>query len=95
MNFDLEKLKQTLNDSPEVAAACLFGSAAKNEPVVNDLDILILFYPYNNQDHSFFELSYQIGQSQNLIADKVDVIFFDIDNEIDSIIDSINSENSR
>ncbi len=95
MNFDLEKLKPALNDSPEGAAAYLFGFAAKNEPVVNDLDILILLYPYNNQDHAFFELSYRIGQSQNLSADKVDVIFFDINNEIDSIIDSIKSENSR
>ena len=79
MNINPDKLKQVLSDSPEVAAAYLFGSAAKNEPVVNDLDILILLYPDINQDNAYFELSYRIGQSQNINADKVDVIFFDIE----------------
>jgi predicted nucleotidyltransferase len=79
MNFDVEKLRKILNDSPEVASAYLFGSAAKNEPVVNDLDILVLLYPDINQDNAYFELSYRIGQSQNLNADKVDVVFFDLD----------------
>ncbi len=79
MEYDLNKLKQVLADSPEVAAAYLFGSAAKNEPVVNDLDILILLYPDANEDHAYFELSYRIGQSQHLNADKVDVVFFDLD----------------
>lgn len=79
MNFNLDKLKQLLNDSPEVAAAYLFGSAAKNEPVVNDLDILILLYPDINQDNAYFELSYRIGQAQNINADKVDLVFFDLD----------------
>ncbi|HEX9971038.1 MAG TPA: nucleotidyltransferase domain-containing protein [bacterium] len=79
MNLEIEKLKKILNDSPEVASAYLFGSAAKNEPVVNDLDILILLYPDINQDHAYFELSYRIGQSLNINADKVDVVFFDLD----------------
>jgi len=79
MKYDLENLKKVLADSPEVAAAYLFGSAAKNEPVVNDLDILILLHPDVNQDHAYFELSYRIGQSQNINADKVDVIFFNLD----------------
>jgi len=79
MNCNLNILKQVLADAPEVAAAYLFGSAAKNEPVVNDLDILILLYPDMNQDNAYFELSYRIGQSQNINADKVDVVFFDLD----------------
>jgi len=79
VNYNLDKLKQVLADSPEVAAAYLFGSAAKNEPVVNDLDILILLYPNMNQDNAYFELSYRIGQSQNINADKVDMVFFDLD----------------
>lgn len=82
MNFDIEKLRAVLNESPEVAAAYLFGSAAKNEPVVNDLDILILLYPDINQDSAYFELSYRIGQALNINADKVDVVFFDI-NQVD------------
>jgi uncharacterized protein YutE (UPF0331/DUF86 family)/predicted nucleotidyltransferase len=79
MNYNLNKLKQVLADSPEVAAAYLFGSAAKNEPVVNDLDILILLYPDVNPYHAYLELSYRIGQSQNINADKVDLVFFDLD----------------
>jgi len=79
MKYNLENLKKVLNESPEFAAAYLFGSAAKNEPVVNDLDCLILLYPDINQDHAYFELSYRIGQSQNLNADKVDVVFFDVE----------------
>lgn len=79
MTVDLQKLKQTLNESREVAAAYLFGSAAKNEPVINDLDILILLYPGVNPHNAYFELSYRIGQSQNINADIVDVIFFDLD----------------
>ena len=79
MKADLERLKQTLKECPEVAAAYLFGSAAKNELVVNDLDLLILLYPDRNQDNAYFELSYRIGQSQHINADKVDLIFFDID----------------
>jgi len=82
MKFDLEKLKQALSRSPEVAAAYLFGSAARNEPVVNDLDILILLHPGENQNHAYLELSYRIGQALGLNADKVDVIFFDL-NEVD------------
>lgn len=79
MDYNLDKLKQTLTDSPEVAAAYLFGSAAKKEPVVNDLDILILLYADINPYNAYLELSYRIGQSQNINADKVDVIFFDLD----------------
>jgi predicted nucleotidyltransferase len=79
MNFDIEKLKKVLSESPEAAAAYLFGSAAKNEPVVNDLDILILLYQGINQDNAYFELSYRIGQSLNINADKVDVVFFDLE----------------
>lgn len=104
MNFNLDELKQVLAASHEVAAAYLFGSAAKNEPVVNDLDILILLYPNVNQDNAYLELSYRIDQSQNINADKVDDNFFvknlrdGIQNfqaliiEINAILDSLNEE---
>ena len=42
MEYDLDKLGQALMDSPEVAAAYIFGSAVSEEPIVNDLDILVL-----------------------------------------------------
>ena len=43
--YDLNVLKEALRNSSEVAAAYLFGSAAVNAPVDNDLDILLLVYP--------------------------------------------------
>lgn len=79
MDYNINKLKQVLTDSPEVAAAYLFGSAAKNEPVVNDLDILILLYSGINPHNAYLELSYRIGQAQDINADKVDIVFFDLD----------------
>jgi len=45
IKYDSDMLKQTLQDSPEVAAAYLFGSAVINASVVIDLDILLLVYP--------------------------------------------------
>lgn len=79
MKYDIKKLKKVVAEFPEIAAAYLFGSAAKNEPVVNDLDILMLVYSDINPDMVSLELSYRIGQSQSINADLVDVIYFDLD----------------
>lgn len=78
MNYNLDKLKQILNDSPEVAAAYLFGSAVVNESVVNDLDILILIYPGIKIHSAYFDLTERIAISQGVRVDKVDILFFDL-----------------
>ena len=79
MKYNIEKLKKVIGKFPEIAAAYLFGSAAKNEPVINDLDILILLYSDTNPNYDLLELSYRIGKSQNINADLVDIIHFDLD----------------
>ena len=79
IRVDINILKQTLNNSPEVAAAYLFGSAAKNEDVVNDLDILVLAYPGTNSDSLYFELCGRIAGALGIREDSVDLLFFDLD----------------
>lgn len=78
MNYNPDILKQILQDSPEVAASYLFGSASRNEPVVNDLDLLILLYPHAEIHVAYFELTYRIAQALNTDTDKVDILFFDL-----------------
>ena len=82
MEYDLDKLEQTLMDSPEVAAAYIFGSAVSEEPVVNDLDILVLPYPGVDRNTTYFELYDRIAKSQNAYENQIDILFFDL-NEAD------------
>ena len=76
--YDLDTLKETLRNSHEVAAAYLFGSAATNSPVVNDLDILILVYPNINKDTTYFDLVCRISEALALPEDQIDILFFDL-----------------
>ena len=78
MIFDMKLLKQVIREFQQVAAAHLFGSAACNEPVVNDLDILVLHYSDTNKDSIYFDLTYRIAQALNLTEDHVDILFFDL-----------------
>jgi uncharacterized protein YutE (UPF0331/DUF86 family)/predicted nucleotidyltransferase len=77
--FDTNILKQVLDSFPEAAAAYLFGSAAKNEYVVNDLDILVLAYPETNSDRLYFELCGRIAEDLGIHEDTIDLLFFDLD----------------
>ncbi len=79
IRVDINILKQTLENSQEVAAAYLFGSAAKNEDVVNDLDILVLAYPGTDSDRLYFELCERIAGALGIREDSVDLLFFDLD----------------
>ena len=78
IKYDLDMLKQTLRDSPEVAAAYLFGSAATNAPVVNDLDILLLVYPDIDKNIAYFDLISRISEALTLPEEKIDILFFDL-----------------
>ena len=71
-------LKQSLRNSPEVAAAYLFGSAATNAPVVNDLDILLLVYPHIDKNTAYFDLVCRISEALALPEGKIDILFFDL-----------------
>ena len=76
--YDLGVLQETLRNSPEVAAAYLFGSAAVNAPVVNDLDILLLVYPNIDKDIAYFDLVSRISEALTLPEEKIDILFFDL-----------------
>jgi predicted nucleotidyltransferase len=78
IKYNLNMLKQTLQDSPEVAAAYLFGSAAMNAPVVNDIDILILVYPDIDKNIAYFDLVSRISEVLALPEEKIDILFFDL-----------------
>ena len=78
IKYDLDMLKQSLRNSPEVAAAYLFGSAATNAPVVNDLDILLLVYPDIDKNTAYFDLVCRTSEALALPEDKIDILFFDL-----------------
>ena len=78
IKYDLDMLKQSLRNSPEVAAAYLFGSAATNAPVINDLDILLLVYPDIDKDTACFDLVCRISEALALPEGKIDILFFDL-----------------
>ena len=78
IKYDLDMLKQSLRNSPEVAAAYLFGSAATNAPVVNDLDILLLVYPDIDKNTAYFDLVCRISEALALPEGKIDILFFDL-----------------
>ena len=61
----------------EVSAAYLFGSAAKGEGVVNDLDILVLLNRNVDTHEAYINLIYQLSQVLNISEDYIDLLFFD------------------
>lgn len=78
MYIDLEEIKRALTAVPEIAACYLFGSAAKKEAVVNDLDLLTLVRPDAKTEMAIWELTRQISESLAVDADQVDVLLFDL-----------------
>ncbi|MBC8180854.1 nucleotidyltransferase domain-containing protein [candidate division KSB1 bacterium] len=74
----INKLKKIFKDTPEIAAAYLFGSAAAKEPVVNDLDFLILPFPEVDFHTLDFELLPKISQATGFKIDQIDIVVFDM-----------------
>ena len=74
----INTLKDVLHNSPEAAAAYLFGSAAGDEPVVNDLDILVLLSPRMDKDKAYFDLYARFMQVMELSGLRPDILFFDL-----------------
>ena len=56
---NLADLIATIKQCSEVSAAYLFGSAAKGEGVVNDLDILVLLNRNVDKHEAYFNLTYK------------------------------------
>lgn len=92
LNYNLDNLKKILNDSSEVAATYLFGSAKRNDPAVNDLDLLILLYPEIDMHSAYFTLSNRIAKYLGISMDKVDILFFDLQlAEPDILYEAVNN----
>lgn len=92
LNYNLDNLKKILNDSSEVAATYLFGSAKRNDPAVNDLDLLILLYPEIDMHSAYFTLSNRIAKYLGINMDKVDILFFDLQlAEPDILYEAVNN----
>jgi predicted nucleotidyltransferase len=79
MKLDLPALKRCLNTKPEVIAAYLFGSAAKGESAVNDVDILVLLRPDIDMYKAFYELNYSISEALSISEDRIDLLFLNLD----------------
>ncbi len=77
--YNLDRLGRILLNSPEIAAAYVFGPAIAKEPVVNDLDILVLLYPGIDRNTTYFKLYDRIAKSQNVPENEIDILFFDLE----------------
>lgn len=78
MPLDLNGLKEADSGIPEIAACYLFGSAARQDVVVNDLDLLVLVRPGADAERAIWDLFREISETLGIEADKVDVLLFDI-----------------
>jgi predicted nucleotidyltransferase len=78
MKLDLNIIKSAVAAIPEIAACYLFGSAAKDESVVNDIDLLILVYPNVDAEKVLWTATERISDAVNLPADVLDILLFDL-----------------
>lgn len=76
--LDLQILQRRLSDRTEVVAAYLFGSATKGE-LARDLDILVLLRPDVDADAFYFDLAASVSGALGIPEDKVDLLFFNMD----------------
>ena len=79
LSLNIRKLKNLIQAMPEIAAAYLFGSAAEEGSVANDLDLLVLTFPGINQDQAYFEILYRLTQELSLSEEQIDLVFFELD----------------
>ena len=68
-----------LKQQSEVSAAYLFGSAAKGESVINDLDIMVLLHRHVDKHQVYFNLTHKLSQITNISEDLIDLLFFYFD----------------
>jgi len=78
MSLNLKEIKRAVAEVPEIAACNLFGSAAKQEEVVNDLDLLILVRPKADTENAIWQLTRRVSEFLRIEADKVDILLFDL-----------------
>ncbi|MBT3224789.1 MAG: nucleotidyltransferase domain-containing protein [Deltaproteobacteria bacterium] len=85
MRLDLMALKRCLDKKPEVVAAYLFGSAATEESVVNDVDLLVLLRPDIDKYEAYFDIVSNLAKTLGISEDRIDLLLFDL-GEADPII---------
>jgi predicted nucleotidyltransferase len=71
-------LKRVLKKCTDISAAYLFGSAARDEHAVNDLDILILLHKYTNKNEAYINITYRLSKVLSISEDHIDLLFFDL-----------------
>ena len=71
-----KKLKQYFSKRDDIAAVYLFGSLAKEEPVANDVDILVLPKRGADQDEVIIRTVVDLSAILFLPEEKLDVILF-------------------
>jgi predicted nucleotidyltransferase len=67
-----------LEKCTDVSAAYLFGSAAQDEHIVNDLDILILLHKYSNKNEAYINITYRLSKVLSISENHIDLLFFDL-----------------
>ena len=79
MNASVQaKLGEALEQNSDVPAAYLFGSAAADEPVRNDLDILVLLREGADRFEAYTQLTRSLAEASGLPEDKIDLLFLDL-----------------
>ena len=81
----IRAIKEILDTCPEISAAYLFGSAATGQPVVNDLDILVLLGRDIDGNEAYSKIVYKLSQKLKVSEDCIDLVLFDLD-EVDPMI---------
>jgi len=79
MQINPQKLKNTLAQLPEVAAAYIFGSVTETPEIANDLDLLVLLRPSVNFLQINLMLIEKISEDLELKPDLIDLLEFNLD----------------
>lgn len=79
MNRNLEGIKNAASAVPEIAACYLFGSSARQDAVVNDLDLLILVRPEADAEKAIRDLTLMAGEILGVVPDRLDILLFDLE----------------
>lgn len=72
------KLGKALEQNSDVLAAYLFGSIAAEEPVRNDLDILVLLREDADRFEAYTQLMRSLAEASGLPEGKIDILFLDL-----------------
>jgi len=74
----LAKLRESLEQNNDVLAAYLFGSVAAEEPVRNDVDILVLLREDTDRFETYTQLKRSLADTSGLPEDKIDLLYLDL-----------------